>query len=215
MDGELLQIFLHDLNSPLTAIRMLVELMNGGDDPETARDVLDMREALDLASATIEGLAALRRIDSDIEDPTWFPLDLGPIVREAASRPALRRGVEVHDFPSLPASGDRVALVQAVTDILFTARRMAEPGQPVVVEAQKGEDGVLVQVHVPGPGVPESVRDQLFEVDGAVALRRMKLPTTVFGLAVARRVLVRHRGTLDVSDAPGGGLHISFRLPGR
>lgn len=213
MDGDLLQIFLHDLNSPLTAIRMLVELLDGGDDPDAARDVSDMREALDLASATIEGLAALRRIDASSGDPTWFPLDLGPILRETAARPALRRGVDVRDVGALPASGDRAALVQAITDVLFTARRMAEPGRAVEVSALRLVDNVVIQVDVPGPAMPESVRLHLFEADGAIVLRRLKLPTTVFGLAVARRVVERHRGTLDVMDGPGGGVAVRIQLP--
>jgi signal transduction histidine kinase len=81
------------------------------------------------------------------------------------------------------------------------------------VSAHRADDAVHVVVDIPGQAMPASVRPHLFEVDGAIALRRMKLPATVFGLSVARRVIERHRGTLDVADGTDGGVEVRVRLP--
>ncbi len=210
IDGELLQIFLHDLNSPLTAIRMLAELLQDGANTGRDQDVQDMLEAVDLASATIDGVAAMRR---GVDDRPIGPIDLGPLLRQVAGRPALRRGLTCHSEDGLVARGDQPAILRALTDIMFTARRMADANAVVAVRAKRRGSEVVIEVDVPGLGLPSGAHESLFAADGVLEMRRNRLPTTVFGLVHARRVVERHAGRLSVTDHASGGVLLTIALP--
>jgi two-component system sensor histidine kinase HydH len=78
------------------------------------------------------------------------------------------------------------------------------------VRASVLEDGrdLVFSVRDHGPGVPESERVRIFE-----PFHTTKVRGTGLGLAVARRIVELHGGSIEVDDAPGGGALFRVRLP--
>lgn len=199
-----LRLLAHDLNNPLTAIRILAEMLRDElPDGSMRQDMGDVLEAADLASALIEGMSSMLRLETREERYTWFPLDLVEVVRAAVSRPALERYV-VLDLPdTLPMGGDRRALQRAVTDLLVNARRLAESREIEVSARDKGH--VELVIRHPGPGVPAALRRHLFTLFGAVDLRREhRIPVSAAGLTYAAHVIQHHRGTVRFEDRDDG-----------
>lgn len=209
-----LRLLAHDLNNPLTAIRILAEMIQDEvTNDEMRRDMNDVLEAADLATALIDGMASMLRLEGGEEEYTWFPLDLVDLIQHAVDRPALRRHVQVRLPPGLQMGGDRRALLGAFTDLLVNARRLVEGGAPVEVMGGTVDGAMEVRIYHPGLGVPGELRDKLFELYGAVDLRREhRIPVTAVGLAYAKHVVQRHGGTIRVVDAPGG-MDVVVRLP--
>lgn len=211
--SDCLRLVAHDLNNPLTVIRVLAEMLRDEvTDPEMRQDVIDMLEAADFAGALLEGMSALVRIDIREDDCTWFPIDIVEVLRETIDRPALRRHVRLEAPRELQIGGDRTALIGAFTDVLVNARRLADIRAAVEV---KVSDGPLVEIRVrhPGPAIPPALRDLMFDRFGAVEVRQNSIPVSAVGLLYAKRVVRSHGGQIAFEDAPTGDLDLVVRLP--
>lgn len=213
LHAECLRLFVHDMNNPLTAIRILAEVArDDAPSAELRQDLVDIQEAADMASALTDGLASMTR-QNENENYTWFPIDLVAVLRTTIDRPALRRHVRLELPPRLRLNGDGAALQRAFTDILVNARRLVER-HDVLVTAEEHLDHVEVRVrhNVPDPGTVEDLRAQrfaaLFEPYGGVQLRRERCSVSATGLAYARRVVERHAGSLSFEGRGRDGLDL-------
>ncbi|MCA9491757.1 MAG: hypothetical protein KC621_17620 [Myxococcales bacterium] len=209
-----MRLLTHDMNNPLTAIRLLAETLR--DEVGTAemrQDILDILEAADMSSALMEGLSSLVRMEREEEDYTWFPINLVGILRSAVDRPALRRQIKLSLPQELSMRGDEAGLRRAFTDVLVNARRLVDHKRQVTVSSRDLEAGVLeIRVHHPGAGIPLTLRERLFERFGSVELRQNRVPVLATGLAYARSVIEHHEGEMSFEDAADGtDLVIRFR----
>jgi signal transduction histidine kinase len=211
--SDCLRLLAHDLNNPLTAIRILAEMLRDEvPDGEMRQDVIDILEAADLAGALMDGLSSMVRLEGREDEYTWFPIDLVDVLRRAVDRPALRRHVELDTPRELQLGGDRMAILRAMTDILVNARRLVDSSSKIVVSAREHDAQVVVTVHHPGQGVPAALRDRLFELFGAVELRQSRIPVAAAGLVYAKTIVEAHGGTISFADRPGG-MDLVVRLP--
>jgi signal transduction histidine kinase len=211
--ADCLRLIAHDLNNPLTAIRILAEMLRDElTDPDMRRDMIDVLEAADLASAIMDGMSSMLRLEGEEEDYTWFPIDLVTIIQQAVDRPALRRHVKL-DLPGeIHLGGDRRALQRAFTDILVNARRLVDGRRMVRLEAERDSTGVTIRVFHPGPGVPAELQPKLLELFGAVDLRKNRVPVAAVGLTYAQYVFQRHGGELTIADHEEGSMVVTVSL---
>jgi two-component system, OmpR family, sensor histidine kinase KdpD len=211
--SDCLRLVAHDLNNPLTAIRILAEMLRDEiPDSEMRQDMIDILEAADLAGALMDGMASLVRLEGKEEDYTWFPIDLVELLRRAVDRPALRRHIRLELPREIQMGGDRLALHRAFTDVLINARRLSDGWLPISVVATSTTTSVEVRVRHPGPEIPQAVRERLFEMFGAVELRESRIPVSAVGLVFARTVIDGHGGTIGFEDCAEGGMDLVIRL---
>jgi signal transduction histidine kinase len=208
-----LRLIAHDLNNPLTSIRILAEMLRDElTDADMRRDMIDVLEAADLASAIMDGMSSMLRLEGGEDEYTWFPIDLVTIIQRVVDRPALRRHVKL-DLPGeLHLGGDRRSLQRAFTDILINARRLVDGRRMVQLQAEQREGEVVIRVTQPGAGVPDELRPKLLELFGAVDLRRNRVPVSAVGLTYARHVLRRHCGDLHIEDDDDGNMVVIVSL---
>lgn len=204
----------HDINNPLTAIRILAEMLSGElHEPEVRQDLEDILEAADLSTAIIESLSGMMRLEGGDDEITHFPLDLSDVVREVVARPFLRNHVRV-SYPERGARilGDRRALDRALVDLFLTALRLCEgKGR---LSAQVVVDGGWAEVQISHPTMVLSPASQarLVELYGTVPLRSARVPVSAAGLAYADHVARRHGGEVAFRDLDGS-VAFAFRLP--
>ena len=80
--------------------------------------------------------------------------------------------------------------------------------------AARSADGVEIRVCDHGPGIPEAERDRIFEpYYRGEQTRAQRAPGTGLGLSLVKNTIERHRGTIEVRNAPGGGAQFSVHLP--
>lgn len=197
--ADCLRLIAHDINNPLTAIRILAEMLRDEvRDGEMRQDIIDILEAADMAGALMDGMTEMVRLEQRQEEYTWFPIDLVELLRATVDRPALRRHVKL-DLPrELQMGGDRNVLGRAFTDIFVNARRLSEG--PIVVTASEEGPSVVVRVFHPGHGIPAELRERLFQPFGAVSLRQSRIPVSAVGLVYASAVVDSHGGTIAFED---------------
>ncbi len=207
----------HELRSPLTALRMEVELAltapEDADVPETLRAVLENTERL---SAVVDDLLALARLEADRNFPREA-VDLTELADEEVLRRPRRTQVTVLSEGSVTVEGGRSELARLLTNLLDNADRHAASEVTMILRAELPATAV-VEVIYDGPGVPPQDRERVFERFSRLAEGRHRdAGGTGLGLAISRDIAVAHQGSLILTDRLDGrsGARFVLRLPRR
>ena len=205
----------HELRTPLTSILANLELLEA----ELAGEQRDMADSALRSSRRMRRLVAdlllLARADAGREQPRG-PVDLAAVAAEAA-REAAALSAEHPLSLDLP----RPVMVNGVADdlhrlagnLIENALIHTPPGTPVTVSVRRDGKNAVLEVSDRGPGVPQEMRDRVFErfarVDGDAAPRG----SSGLGLAIVRAVTDAHEGRVELGDAEGGGARFVVTLP--
>lgn len=184
-----------------------------------------MRAALDdLRDAherTMEGLHRIREVARELSTTfagssatTLEPLLIDDVVRSTCNlvRPTLRDGVAMSvnlgEVPPVRASRGRLA--QVVTNLVVNALDALEgsAAATVAVTTSCDHDWALLVVDDSGPGVPNDMRERIFEPFFTRRPQGMGL-----GLALAAEIVQQHGGDISVGTAPIGGARFTVRFP--
>jgi signal transduction histidine kinase len=213
----------HDVMIPLTVLQghltALRRKSESGEPVEHAVVVDALQEAHYMASL-IENLATVARLEGGAPELVRHPVDLVALVERAVGRHRpIARAREIHLEHAVPpspvsTSGDVTLIEQAVSNLIHNAVRYVQPGGHVaVVLAERGAEFSL-RVLDDGPGVPESLRNQVFERSFRTDDARSRHPSGMgLGLSIARDVALRHGFTLALREAYGGGAELELRGP--
>ena len=139
--------------------------------------------------------------------------DLNALVAGVAANllaPEQPQQLDLHPrLPSVPVRP--VALGRAVANLLENARRYA-PG-PVTLRTWVGPQGIAIAVTDAGPGIPADQMARLRQPFERLDTARSQHSGAGLGLAIVERVVRLHHGSLDMANAPGGGLSVTLWLP--
>jgi signal transduction histidine kinase len=220
MDGvrQVSNAIAHDLRTPIARARTRLE-----EAATHARSEADLRAALERAIADLDGLTAIfeallriAEIEAGNRRAAFGDVDLAPLLLDMADlygAVAEERGIALRtEVPeSVPVSGDRDMLQQALANLIDNALKFAPAGSVVQVGAGIAGETVAVWVADQGPGIPEADRghatDRFFRGESA-----RSTPGSGLGLALVQAVTTLHGGRLELGDnAPGLRATITLR----
>jgi len=206
----------HDLKTPLAAVRGLTQLLSGFDlsPAERARVVAMVGEETERLGGLIESLNAVERMRLADFGAAARPVDLGALAaRRAAAIGAGTPGrVSAAAAEGVVVLGDEALLARVVDNLVGNALKFSPPGSPVrLAVALRGGDASLT-VGDEGPGIPEAERERVFGrfVRGSAAGGAEGLG---LGLALVHEVVTWHGGRVSVSSAVGTGSLFEVVLP--
>jgi signal transduction histidine kinase len=203
----------HDLRTPLTSVRGYLEGIRDG----VARtpEMVDQYVGVALAKTAslerlVDGLFAYSRTEYLEQPPQKEPLQLGALI-EAAARgiqpQAEARGVDL-DLDAGPedcvVNGDPAMLSRVIDNLLDNALRYTPQGGQITVGWRAGIGHGKCWVQDTGPGIPEEdlahVFKPLYRADKA---RGTRTGGAGLGLAIARRLVEAHGGSITVENRGG------------
>ncbi len=204
---ELLAAVSHDLRTPLTRMRLELEMLAGGR-PQQG-DLDDLRNDVEEMVNVVDGYLAFARGEGQ---EAIVPTDLGPLLQEVAARAgteATRVEVELEQAVALPLRP--IAMRRCLANLINNAVRHASW---VGVRVAAQGDHVWIAVDDDGPGIPKDQREAVFKA--FYRLDPSRNPSTGgvgLGLTIARDIILGHGGDIELADAPEGGLRVLVRLP--
>ena len=210
----------HELRTPLTALKGTLEVAL-----RTDRSVAEYQDALTSALEEVdrlvrlaEDLLLMSRATAGPEAPR-ARVDVEPLVLDVAevgARLGKERGVAVRVGPVAPAVvlGDAGALRRALLNLVENGAKYTPAGGRVELTAAVTEGDVLIAVEDTGPGIDPADAARIFEPFVRLdAARARETGGAGLGLAIARSIVVAHRGTLAVAPGATGGARFTIRLP--
>ena len=214
----------HDLRTPLTSIRAMIEALHDGvvDDPETVtRYYSTIRSDIIALNGIIDDLFELAQLDAgglSLEMANHSLADLVSDTLESFQALAQDQGVTLRGEV---ASGLGLVWMCApkigrvLTNLVSNALRFTPAGGTVQVTAVRQPDGVSVIVQDDGPGFAPDDLARVFEqfYRGEEARSRTPGSGAGLGLAIARGIVTAHNGRIWAENAPEGGAIVGFFLP--
>ncbi len=213
----------HDLRTPMTVIKLAVELMLDDNLALSTEERQTFLKSVQRQSthilALLNDLLDVTQIESGRLSLNRQPLDLADFLKDATAwhrKLAASKGTQIilEEVPTGHTHADTMRLRQAVDNLISNAVKYSPPGSRVQVRAERADGGWRIHVKDQGPGITSEDRHRLFQ-DFA---RLSATPTggeksTGLGLAITRRVVAAHGGQIGVDSEPGHGADFWFTLP--
>lgn len=209
---QLLRDVSHELRSPLARLRIALALVERAGTEERERLWPRLTQECDRLEALISEILALARLDA--EPGMSHRIELLPLLnklREDARLSHPEQTIAVDIEPGASVFGWPDMLERAVDNLLRNAARFNPPGQPIEVQARSEDQRLRLSVRDHGPGVAEEHLEHLgepfFRAPGQNASGHG------LGLAIARRAVERHGGSLSLANHAEGGFVATLDLP--
>jgi len=166
----------------------------------------------------IDDLLSLSRVTTRQRDPE--PIELRPLALEVLGDLEVRirttaGKVEIGDLPAI--EGDPVQIRQVFQNLIGNALKFHKPDVAPVVRvsgSRTGPDSVEIRVADNGIGFDNADAEKVFQPFQRLH-GRLEYEGTGIGLAICRKIVERHHGTIGVDSSPGRGSVFTVALPVR
>ena len=210
----------HELRSPMTRLSLALGLMRRAPSADAASLARVSRE-LDRLNALTALLLTLSRLESMGGVGPKAQVDLALLVREIADdgvfeADSLHVTVRLAECEACTVHGAPELLRSAIENVVRNALKYTAPQSEVVIRLQHLKEQRLAEVLVQdrGPGVPESELTQIFEPFYRIDVAREPHTGGVgLGLAITRRIVRLHAGTVTAANRASGGLEVRITFP--
>ena len=204
----------HQLRTPLTALRLRLDLLAADSAPAAAAELAGAQEEIARLSRLVDGLLATARAESVTEQLEVINVPEVVSERVAAWQPvADGNGVKLLAEAPTSSPVPRVALgaghLEQILDNLIdnAIEAIGDQGGTVRVSVAKSETGTLLTVADDGPGMTPHERSRAF-----LRYTTGSQNGTGLGLAIVHRLATANGGTIRLADTPGGGLTVELEF---
>jgi two-component system, OmpR family, sensor histidine kinase KdpD len=223
MRTALLAAVSHDLRTPLASIKASVSTLRQTDVEWTPADeaalLATIEQGADRLDALIGNLLDMSRLSTGSLQPFLRPTSIDEVA------PVALRGLDAGGTVRLRVP-DRLPLVRTdpgllervLANLFANALAYSPPGNPPTMQAeQAGNGNVILEIIDHGPGVPDTLKERMFEpferLDAGRREARITGNGVGLGLAVVKGFLDTMGGSVAAADTAGGGLTIRVTLP--
>ena len=214
----------HELKTPLTNIRMYIEMLEQGiardtDREQTYFEILNAESAR--LSRLINNVLELSRLEKNQRPFTMTAGTFGDVLEAVKSVMAAKLSREGFDFtvaaPNLPVfTYDREVMIQVLINLIENSIKFGRhtDTRRINVNASAIADDVVIAVSDTGPGIPRTaikkIFDDFYRVEDALT---RNTGGTGIGLALVRKFMTAMGGSVSAANNKGPGCTITLRLP--
>ncbi len=207
----------HNLQTPLAIIRGELELVT-----ESAMDadkVRTVKKSLDRVSQFIRQLLHLAKLDNSAFAVRKEPVNLTTLVRDQAEYfevMANEQGVEIKTTltPNVYSIGDKRLLEELLTNLVANSLkyRRTDVASHVEISLTKNQTDIILSVRDNGLGIQKDILPNIF-TRYVTARSSPNLESTGLGLAICKKIVLRHEGTISATSQPGKGTEVTITFP--
>jgi signal transduction histidine kinase len=204
----------HEIRNPLTPIKLSIQHVR-----QAFKDKAPNREEIlqRVTQTVIDQIEVLSRIASEFSSFAKMPeskferLNIDDLLKETIDLFREVQGVRfIHTLasPTVMIVVDRDQLRGVFINIIRNAIQAIQKAGTITAETSLEKHICIIKISDTGPGIPEEIRTRIFEPNFSTKTEGMGL-----GLAIARRVIEDHGGTISCSSERGKGTTFEIRLP--
>jgi signal transduction histidine kinase len=220
---EFMQMVSHDLRTPLTSLQLFLNLLADGTYGQLGEKGMQKARMADANAQRlvklVSDLLEMEKMESGQFELFFARVDLRETVDKAVS--AIRNSAEeagltvTTDIANVDVEVDADRIIQVLVNLLGNAIKFSPRGSTIAVIARMEiSRGLVVRVIDQGKGVPEDMREAIFQrfrqVEAEDATKR---GGTGLGLAICKMLVVQHGGAIGVEPGASGGSVFWFTLP--
>jgi len=214
-------ILAHELRNPLASLRSCIELLQEAPSrPPEARVVGALDRQTNVLVRLVDDLLDVSRIKAGKIELEPQLVELADVVDAAIAM--CRRSIDTrrHEVvieacaERVPIAADPVRLSQVVANVLGNAARYTDPGGRIAITFGTDGDDAFVRIRDNGIGIPAELQESIFTMFVQERVRSDGSGGLGLGLALARRLIEMHAGTIAVhSEGRGRGSTFELRVP--
>ncbi len=212
--GRLTSQIAHELNNPIYRIMNTLELLKTEISPESKR-----RRILDLSLSEIQRLSEMLRnmlSFSKPEEEKRRPIKIDELIEGILlmmEKQMRESNIQVEtsfdpDIPEIMASTNQMR--QVMLNLIKNAKEAMPKGGNLFIRTGKEDNRVLIHIQDTGMGIPEEIRDKIFE---AFFTTKQKVKGVGLGLSVCYGIIKDHGGEIKVESEEGKGTTFVINLP--
>lgn len=194
----------HDLRTPITRLRLRLEFLEN--EEERAQWEKDINELTEIADSAIK----LVKEEFDDGSSQFLPLDtiLEDVCNELIE---IGHDVKVSELSHCVIAGGYHSIKRALTNLVSNA---CKHGLRARVSLSVADGYATIRIQDDGPGIPNDQLERVFEPFYRVAgATQKKIEGAGLGLAIAKEIVQRHRGTIELANKLPHGLIQTIALP--
>ncbi len=207
---EMLSSVSHDLRTPLTRMKLQLEMMS------SAQEVEDLKQDISDMEKLVEEYLDFARVDNK---ETNSPVRIKEFLQDkiikyyAKMHKEIKNSIDLVD--DLEMSIKKITLKRALVNLIDNAFNY---GNKVSFAASVSNNNLMIIIDDDGPGIPKSERNNVFKpfyrVDNSRNLdKKIASGGSGLGLAIAMDGVAYHGGRIKLSDSPLGGLRVLIYIP--
>ena len=218
---EMIAVVSHDLCSPLTGFRMVIDLLRDKSEERTDELLGIMDHSATRMVSMVRGLLDISKLQADeIELELEDDVLASEVIRQsmeplAINANAKRITLQLHVAPGEPRlRADRLRLSQIFSNLLTNAVKFTPNGGAVDVTVEPAAEGLQVDIRDTGLGIPKDEIEHVFDKYRQTTTKATAGEGgTGLGLAIVCELVLLHGGQITVASEVGRGSVFTVRLP--
>jgi signal transduction histidine kinase len=192
----------HDFRTPMTRMRLRAEFLDDADRKKWLADLDELDRIAD---------SAIRLVQEEIEDDKGEAVHLDHLVTDViAELRELKFDVRAMETEPVQVMVRPLSVKRAIRNLLINA---ATHGRGATVSIRRKRESAFIDIVDHGPGIPEELLARAFEPFFRVDAARSSMAGAGLGLAIAKEIIHRNRGTLVLANGCSGGLIQTIEVP--
>ena len=217
---EMIAVVSHDLCSPLTGFRMVIDLLREKREERTDELLAIMDHSATRMVSMVRGLLDIAKLQADEIELKLEDVLASEVIRQsmeplAINANAKRIKLQLDVAPGEPMlRADRLRLSQVFSNLLSNAVKFTPNGGAVDVTVEPTAEGVQVEVRDTGLGIPKDEMAQIFDKYRQTTTKATAGEGgTGLGLTIVRELVLLHAGQITVTSEVNRGSVFTVRLP--
>lgn len=208
----------HELKTPLAVLQLQLDLYNSenhsGTDNQTLETIKKMGEQCEQLSKTVKTLLDMSELQTVAQDEV---IELDALIEEVTADLdplAQEKNITLNnDCEPVSMTGSDILIYRLVYNLTENAIKYNHSGGNVTVSTKKRNDKISITVADDGNGIPDDMKERIFEPFFRVDKSRSRaLGGVGLGLSLVKEIVRVHGGSISVKDNKGGGtiFEVSF-----
>lgn len=217
---DYVQALTHEMKSPLAAIGAAAELLQENGLPAEARErfLVSIAEQNLRARELVERLLHLARLEQTQTLTALERVDLSALWQKVLQDFSVRlqqRGIMVETISAAPAfmAGDAFLLHLAMANLLENAVAFSPDGVSLEAAIAEGQGRIVFSLRDHGCGIPDYALPHIFDRFYSLPRPGGGSRSSGLGLPLVSEIVKLHRGSLQLSNHPDGGVQASLVFP--